>query len=405
MAANTKFSYLCEDQLPHPMKYDIFISYRRAGGKHFARTLKETLAKKGYSVFLDLDELKDGHFMEAIYSAIDSSKVFFLVMSPDVFERCSEPEDHVRNEIKYALQRGMNIIPIVFDNQIPEFPENIPEDIKIGIKSIQYSFLDTEHFFSESVEKMVVGRVTPVLKSVRGTKTAHKYTACITSGIIVILAVVLLLSGHRRSPEAIIERADELAKVETEPRPLSQLKEEFGPLVYRHILNLYAKGAKGYEEDALEQLELYNQRHDHESIDNAQNFYHNAGYAYHCLENYPKAFENYSMSISCAKKAYSISNDIEDLSAAAYSLNNMSFCYFAYGDNEKSIQIIGEAIALFPDDLNLIDSKGELLFKMGYYSRALETWDEIVTKDPYYKQRYWVSSSMEKLSSVDNVAN
>ena len=387
------------------MKYDIFISYRRAGGKHFARTLKETLAKKGYSVFLDLDELKDGHFMEAIYSAMDSSKVFFLVMSPDVFEKCSEPEDHVRNEIQYALQRGMNIVPIVFDNHIPVFPENVPEDIKMGIKSIQYSFMDTEHFFGESVEKMVVERVAPVLKTVRGTQKVRKYALPIAAGFIVITAVVLLLSSRGRSPEAILERADSMAKVETEPKPLSQLKEEVSPLVYRHILNLYTKGAKGYEADALEQLELYNQRHDHESIDNAQNFYHNAGYAYHCLENYPKAFENYSMSISCAKKAYAISNDIEDLSAAAYSLNNMSFCYFAYGDNEKSIQIINEAIALFPDDLNLIDSKGELLYKMKYYSRALEAWDEIFTKDPYYQQRYWVSSSKELLSSGDNVAN
>ena len=53
------------------MKYDIFISYRRGGGKDIARMLKESLTSKGYNVFLDFDELKDGYFDEKIIHAID----------------------------------------------------------------------------------------------------------------------------------------------------------------------------------------------------------------------------------------------------------------------------------------------------------------------------------------------
>ena len=37
--------------------YDIFISYRRSDGKLLARLLKESLEKRGYRVFLDMDEL------------------------------------------------------------------------------------------------------------------------------------------------------------------------------------------------------------------------------------------------------------------------------------------------------------------------------------------------------------
>ena len=44
------------------MKYDIFISYRRIGGKDKARPLKSELEKRGYKVFLDFDDLKDSVF-------------------------------------------------------------------------------------------------------------------------------------------------------------------------------------------------------------------------------------------------------------------------------------------------------------------------------------------------------
>lgn len=44
------------------MHYDIFISYRRATGKNFARIIKPELEKRGFSVFLDFDELKDSVF-------------------------------------------------------------------------------------------------------------------------------------------------------------------------------------------------------------------------------------------------------------------------------------------------------------------------------------------------------
>ena len=39
------------------MAYDIFISYRRDGGKELARPLKSELERRSYRVFLDFDEL------------------------------------------------------------------------------------------------------------------------------------------------------------------------------------------------------------------------------------------------------------------------------------------------------------------------------------------------------------
>ncbi len=40
-------------------EYDIFISYRRVGGKDNARLLKAELQSRNLKVFLDFDELRD----------------------------------------------------------------------------------------------------------------------------------------------------------------------------------------------------------------------------------------------------------------------------------------------------------------------------------------------------------
>lgn len=82
------------------MNYDIFISYRRQGGAHYARILKAELEKRGYldRVFLDYDELKDGRFDRRIMSAIDSAPVFIFILLPGALERCADENDWVRYE-------------------------------------------------------------------------------------------------------------------------------------------------------------------------------------------------------------------------------------------------------------------------------------------------------------------
>lgn len=64
------------------MVYDIFISYRREGGKELARSLKSELERRGYRVFLDFDELNDGIFDRRIMEAIDASPIFMVLLSP-----------------------------------------------------------------------------------------------------------------------------------------------------------------------------------------------------------------------------------------------------------------------------------------------------------------------------------
>ena len=94
------------------MSYDIFISYRRNGGEHTAKIIKDTLTEQGYSVFFDVESLRSGNFNTKLYSVIDECRDFIVILSPDALERCSDPSDWVRREVEYAIEKGKNVIPI-----------------------------------------------------------------------------------------------------------------------------------------------------------------------------------------------------------------------------------------------------------------------------------------------------
>lgn len=81
------------------MPYDIFISYRREGGRELARSLKSELERRGYRVFLDFDELNDGIFDRRIMEAIDAAPIFMVLLSPHALDRCVNADDWVRREI------------------------------------------------------------------------------------------------------------------------------------------------------------------------------------------------------------------------------------------------------------------------------------------------------------------
>ena len=144
-------------------RYHIFLSYRREDGKDLARTLKETLVGKGYRVFLDMDELQDGVFDERILAAIEEAPIYMLIMTKHCFDRCHNADDWVRQELEYAIKKSKVIIPINPDRQFVGYPDTMPQHLKDALKSHQYSAVDTEQLYQESIDKLVTERIRPVL--------------------------------------------------------------------------------------------------------------------------------------------------------------------------------------------------------------------------------------------------
>lgn len=149
------------------MKYDIFISYRREGGKEKARPLKSELEKRGYKVFLDFDDLKDSVFDKRIMDAIDEAPVFLIILSAHALDRCKNENDWVRKEIEYAEMKKKHFVPVNPDKEFDGFPEDTPVTIKQCLGQHQFSSVDFEQLFQPSIDMMVEDRIKPIIMSMR----------------------------------------------------------------------------------------------------------------------------------------------------------------------------------------------------------------------------------------------
>lgn len=172
------------------MKYDIFISYRRASGKNYARILKPELEKRGFKVFLDFDELHDSVFGKRIMNAIDNSAAFLMILTEGALDRCVNENDWVRREILYAKEKNKHIVPVEIDKSFRTFPNNIPNEIKEIIGAHSFAQIDTESLLKESIDKMVKERLSEQMDK----KADNKFVQTIVRNIKKIRIKPLLIS-------------------------------------------------------------------------------------------------------------------------------------------------------------------------------------------------------------------
>ena len=134
------------------MDYDVFISYRRDGGDSFAMILKNELKDRGLKVFHDIESLRSGDFNKQLYTEIEKSRKFVLVLPPNALDRCVNENDWVRLEIEHAIKSGKDIIPIMMRGFV--FPENLPAPLD---RIANYQGLEPrmDHTFDASMDYLV----------------------------------------------------------------------------------------------------------------------------------------------------------------------------------------------------------------------------------------------------------
>ncbi len=154
------------------MTYDIFISYRRKGGAQYARIIQLMLAQRGYRVFLDYDELKDGVFGKRIKAAIKAAPVFILVLSKDALDRCCNADDWMREEVLLAIGEGKKIIPVNPDKTFDGIHREIPQEIREVACDVQHSEIDFGQALGVTVDLMIHDRLAPCLG--RRVASGHK---------------------------------------------------------------------------------------------------------------------------------------------------------------------------------------------------------------------------------------
>ena len=141
------------------MKYDIFISYRRNGSEDKARLINKKLKEMGYRVFFDHDTILRGNFETVIRTAIENSKIFFLLLSTECFTRCVDNEDFIRKEIEYAIINGIKIVLICPQGDIGKYEDlfnvdKLPKYIK-ELKAQECATIDFHENFETTCEYQV----------------------------------------------------------------------------------------------------------------------------------------------------------------------------------------------------------------------------------------------------------
>jgi TIR domain len=104
------------EEEPPEKTFDVFISYRRSNGSQLASLLKADLQHRGFTVFIDVDNLEVGKFANNLLRSIQRAKYLLLVLTPGALDRCCGDvgnKDWVHREIATAMQSNCNIIPII----------------------------------------------------------------------------------------------------------------------------------------------------------------------------------------------------------------------------------------------------------------------------------------------------
>lgn len=174
-------------------QYQIFISYRRDGGESTAKILCDKLESMGYQVFFDVESLRSGDFNTALYSVIDESEDFLLVLSPNALDRCRDEKDWVRLEIEHALAVGKNIIPVMLRGF--SFPDELPESVnavrfKNGVEA-NYQFFDA---FMEKLRSFLLSK--PEQEPVKKAGKRLPVLICLVAAILIGVIVLILKNGR-----------------------------------------------------------------------------------------------------------------------------------------------------------------------------------------------------------------
>ena len=118
----------------------IFISYRREDTRWFATLLTSRLrsAFPVLDTFLDVDSIEPGlPFPETLERTLGSCRLQFVLIGPRWLKaqdeagrrRLDQPGDWVRQEIEWALERGVRVVPVFVEFSKALLPDQLPEKI------------------------------------------------------------------------------------------------------------------------------------------------------------------------------------------------------------------------------------------------------------------------------------
>lgn len=133
-------------QIPGQKNPRVFISYRHIESWALARSVANSLTERGANVFIDKDDINEGRFAEIIEKAIDRADYVVPIIGPGTLE-----SEWVRREIKRAIEKDKNIIPLLADGFELD-PDTLPEEINDLARHNAITMLP--EFYEEAIERL-----------------------------------------------------------------------------------------------------------------------------------------------------------------------------------------------------------------------------------------------------------
>lgn len=115
-------------------KGKVFLSYRREDSKPYAGRLYDWLNKGALKnkLFIDIDTIQKGRdFKEALSQYLAQCDVMLVLIGTNwLSDRLANTDDHVRREIRTALERNIAVIPVLLDGARMPTEADLPDDLQ-----------------------------------------------------------------------------------------------------------------------------------------------------------------------------------------------------------------------------------------------------------------------------------
>jgi hypothetical protein len=125
-------------------QHDVFISYRRDLGAHFATAVRSALEQAGLNVALDVEQLKAGaQFLPQLRKMIAASRHFVLLLTKGSLDRMNELNDVSADEVATAYAHGRHVVVIYDDPKaLPTKHTVVPDNLRLllGEHMLSYDF-------------------------------------------------------------------------------------------------------------------------------------------------------------------------------------------------------------------------------------------------------------------------
>lgn len=180
----------------------IFISYRRDDSGGYSGRLADrlTLTFGDQQIFRDFDDISPGqNFAESIQANLSGADVFLVVIGPNWLQltdengqrRLDDAEDFVRLEIETALQRDIQIIPLLVNGaQMPHITE-LPTDLSSLAYRQAVELSDSR--WEQDVGKLI-GYIKNYVKPLKNSSRLYRMIIYTTAALLALAGTAIWLS-------------------------------------------------------------------------------------------------------------------------------------------------------------------------------------------------------------------